>query len=1196
MPSEFVHLHFHSHFSLLDGATKVKGLGKHLTKIGYDTCALTDHGNLYGAIQFHDEMRSNGIKPIIGMEAYVAKGEDRFQRSYQRPGPNAYHLVLLCQNMEGYKNLIKMASFGFRDGKYYGKPRIDRGLLEKHNKGLIALSACIAGEIGDRILGGNEEGAREAARWYKDVFDGRYYLELQENGLPQQDKVNPIITQMARDYDIPMIGTCDCHYTTKDQAYPQYILQLMGWQKKVTDPDVRGMNSAEFYIKTPEEIKEAFKNLPPECITNSRLIADQCELNLSTKKLYLPEYPVESNRSLDDEMIFQSKEGLKERLKYLKILYKWSDEELEKQRVIYNDRLDYELGIINGMGFPGYFLIVSDFIIWSKKNNIPVGPGRGSGAGSLVAYAMKITDIDPIEFDLLFERFLNPERVSMPDFDIDFEVEGRERVIDYVREKYGHENVAQISAIGSLKAKGVIRGVARVLGFSFAEANEIVKLVPDDLGINLTKMMEMEPKFKEIAENGTEDQKKLIKIAFDLEGVNNNLSTHAAGVIIMDTPVYDVMPTCTPTKGHTPQSMYTMKYAEAQGAVKFDFLGLRNLSIIDKTVQLINSHRPKDDQLDISLISLEDPLTYELLCRADTTGVFQLESSGMKGLIKKLKPDCFEDIIALVALYRPGPLGSGMVDDYVEVKHGRQEPKYPHPLLEPVLKETHGVMVYQEQVMRSVQVLADFSLGGADLLRRAIGKKIQEILDQQRNKFAEGCAKKGISEEKSTEIFNLIDKFAGYGFNKSHSAAYALVSYQTAWLKANYPVEFMAALLSIERNKPESVVKLISECREMGIPVLPPDINISEMIFTTDGKEIRFGLNAIKNVGEAALESILQARKECGKFETLMDIFRNIDTSKVNSRVLEALIKSGVFDSLEPIRRRLMEGIDEMLNIATAEKAMNIEGHLSFFDMLEESEQEKCATKIELPNVPEWKQKLKLKLEKEGLGFYISGHPLAPYEKELKTYAKITNTCDIKNLVPAQDNSNGYRKRVSINIAGVIVSKQVRLTKKNTKMAILVVEDQWGSTEVLAFQKTYDKYTELLEQEEVDDPVFITGTIMSNDKGVSVSADSFILLPQLRTQQTHKIKFNLDTLHHPSELQQINEIINKSPGTVDVSMFITAKEENCRVDFKTDTSVEISEQLIDELEEILPPENILYKYEHHSKEDSAQPNYSENGA
>lgn len=680
-------------------------------------------------------------------------------------------------------------------------------------------------------------------------------------------------------------------------------------------------------------------------------------------------------------------------------------------------------------------------------------------------------------------------------------------------------------------------------------------------------------------ENGTEEQKKLIKIAFDLEGVNNNLSTHAAGVIIMDTPVYDVMPTCTPTKGDTPQSMYTMKYAEAQGAVKFDFLGLRNLSIIDKTVELINSHRSKDNQLDISLISLEDPLTYELLCRADTTGVFQLESSGMKGLIKKLKPDCFEDIIALVALYRPGPLGSGMVDDYVEVKHGRQEPKYPHPLLEPVLKETHGVMVYQEQVMRSVQVLADFSLGGADLLRRAIGKKIQEILDQQRDKFAEGCAKKGISKEKAEEIFNLIDKFAGYGFNKSHSAAYALVSYQTAWLKANYPVEFMAALLSIERNKPESVVKLISECREMDIPVLPPDINISDMIFTTDGKEIRFGLNAIKNVGETALESILLARKEVGKFESLMDMFRNIDTSKVNSRVLEALIKSGVFDSLEPNRRRLMEGIDEMLNMAAAEKSMNIEGHMSFFDMLDEAEQEKCETKIELPDVPEWKMKLKLKLEKEGLGFYISGHPLNPYVEELKTYAKITNTCDIKNLVSTPDNNESYRrKRVNISIAGVVVSKQVRLTKKNTKMAILLVEDQWGSTEVLAFQRTYDKYSELLDQEEIDDPIFISGSVMSNDKGISISADTIIPLPQLRTQQTHKLRFDLNVAHTADELQKISEVVNKYPGKVGINMFLTAETENCHVEIDTDCGVEITEELIDELEEILPPENILYEY------------------
>lgn len=1170
--SSFTHLHFHTHYSLLDGAIKVKGLGKYLAEQGFDACAITDHGNLHGAIEFHDDLKKAGLKPIIGMEAYVAK-ISRWQRSYPKQGPNAYHTVLLCENMEGYKNLIKMASIGFSEGKYYGKPRIDREILETYNAGLIVLSACLQGELASRIIDHELSEAEEAAKWYSEVFSGRYYIELQQNGLHHQETANTELIRIATDLDIPLIGTCDCHYRRREDAENQYILQLMGWQKKVTDPDVKTLDTQELYIKTDSEVREAFHHLPEDCIRNTRVISDRCELDLSTRRIFLPEYPVKAGKTLEQELIDQAREGLIKRLDYLKKLYQWTDEEIRQNGETYRKRLEYELEIINKMEYPGYFLIVSDFIKWSKQNQIPVGPGRGSGAGSLVAYALEITDIDPIHYDLLFERFLNPERVSMPDFDIDFEVEGREAVIEYVKQKYGESNVCQISAIGSLKAKGAIRGVARVLDIPFAEADKIAKLVPDDLGITLTRVIEQEPRLKEMLENGSDTERKLIKTALALEGLNNNLSTHAAGVIIMDSPISDIMPTCTPTKGEGIQSQFTMKYAEAQGAVKFDFLGLRNLSIIDKTVALINRRRDPEDQLDISLIPMNDEKTFQLLCRGDTTGVFQLESEGMKALIRKLKPDCFEDIIALVALYRPGPLGSGMVDDYVERKHGRQKTTYPHPLMETVLQETYGVMVYQEQVMRTVQVLADFTLGSADILRRAIGKKIPEVLQQQRQAFIEGCQKNGIDEKLANYIFDLIDKFAGYGFNKSHSAAYALIAYQTAWLKANYPVDFMAALLTIERNKPDSVVKLIGECQEMNIQVLPPDINDSDLIFTADDGRIRFGLNAIKNVGASALEAILQERKRCNRFENLMDVFRRIDTSKVNSRVLEALVKSGVFDSLEPNRRRILEGMDRILSLASAEKAMVIENQTSVFDLLSESEVEKTKTRIELPDVPDWKSKTRLRFEKEALGFYISGHPLNPYFEEINSFVRITRSSDLK------EGNRKFGFKEAVNLSGVIISSIVRLTKKNNeKWAILTLEDLWGSIEILVFSKLFAEVQSFLEAERFDDPVLVSGYVNTSDDTLKFVAQSITPLPEIRAQKASSMQIQLPEEIEPDALEAVKQVISNYQGGC--AVYLSLRSENqCRVRVKLNEGIDASEDFLSEMEEILPLESLSFQYQ-----------------
>ena len=1167
MSSQFTHLHFHTQYSLLDGANKIKGLGKILSAMDYDACAITDHGNMHGAIEFFQEMKKSSIKPIIGMEAYVALGH-RTQRKYARSGPNAFHTVLLCENREGYQNLIKLASLGYTEGLFYGRPRLDHEILEKYNKGIIALSACLGGELAKRLRDGEEEEARRVAKWYSEVFEDRYYIELQANGLVEQDQINPRLIQVARDLDIPLIGTNDCHYPTRDYAEAHYLLQLMGWQKKVTDPGVRPLQTSEIYIKNEDEMKQAFKELPPECLTNTRIVTDRCELDLVNKKYFLPDYPVPKGMTLEDELVKDSEQGLEERLLKLNILYEWSEEEGKKKRAEYFERLEFELGIINQMGFPGYFLIVADFINWSKNNDIPVGPGRGSGAGSIVAYAMRITDIDPIQYDLLFERFLNPERVSMPDFDVDFEVEGRERVINYVKQKYGKERVCQISAIGSLKAKGAIKGVGRVLDFSYADADKIAKLIPDDLGITIAEAMEKQPLLKELAEHGTEQEQKLLRSALALEGLNSNLSTHAAGVIIMNSPITDVMPICTQTNGDGTQSMYTMKYAEDQGAVKFDFLGLRNLTVIDRAVKLINEHRAQDDQLDIALISMKNEETFQLFCRGDTTGVFQLESDGMKALIQKLRPDCFEDIIALVALYRPGPLGSGMVDDFVERKHGRQKIVYQHPMMEQVLEETYGVMVYQEQVMRTVQVLAGFSLGGADILRRAIGKKIPEILAEQRLKFVDGCAENDIGADLSNQIFDLIQKFAAYGFNKSHSAAYALISYQTAWLKANYPVEFMAALLTTDINRPESVVKLINECRNMGIPVLPPDINESDLIFTTHSGKIRFGLNAIKNVGITALNSIMEAKRSCTRFKGILDVFSNIDTSKVNSRVLESLTKSGVFDSLEGNRKRIMEGMDEVLALAAAEKSMVRENQVSFFDLLSEEEEEKSRTKLELPDISDWKQKTRLKYEKEALGFFISGHPLDPYVEEIKALGRIVTTQQLKT------EEKSFNNREAVNLAGVIVNTVIRLTKTNKQMAVLTFEDQWGAIELVVFPKNFPAVESFLN---TDDPILINGNINNFGDSLNVVVEKITPLPEIRQERAALIRIELPEELEQEAVQKIKKVFDQFPGGCSVSMSVLT-EQKCRVNLKLQEKVLACEELVNELDEIIPLKNLSFRY------------------
>ena len=844
----FTHLHLHTQYSLLEGAIRIKDLPAALKKKGYESCAITDHGNMFGAIEFYHAMKAENLQPIIGVGASVAEEEPKQElNGFGRKKPSPGQVQLLCLNREGYKNLSLMLSHSFTKGKINGIPCVNHNLLEEYNEGLIALSGGMNSQINRLLNNGLLDDAERVATWYRDLFGGRYYIELQNTGLPEQKILNEQLVKLGEKLNIPFVGTNDCFYLTEEEAEAQYILWLMGLQHRVTDEAVPQMLGNQRYLKNPDEMLSAFAELPIIALDNTSKIAEQCDLSLENNKIFLPQISTKEGETLDFKLQNESKAGLENRLKKLFKLY-MPECTFEEFRKPYDDRLHFELEVIIQMEFPGYFLIVSEFIKWSKENGVSVGPGRGSGAGSLVAYALLITDIDPLHYGLLFERFLNPYRVSLPDFDIDFDVDGRDKVIEHVRQIYGEKNVCQISTFGSLKAKAVVRGVARVLDFPYSQADKIAKLVPNDLNITLDDALEKVPELSSLAIDGSENERKLIKFSRQLEDLNTHLGTHAAGVIIMDKDIRDVMPVCTGKDG-TLQSMYPMKFAEDQGAVKFDFLGLQNLSTIDYTLNLIKKSRPDSSSIDINHINMDDRITFDLLCSGNTVGVFQLESSGMKRLVANMQPSSFEDIVAILALYRPGPLGSGMVEDYVQCKHGRKKVVYPHPLMEDILRETYGVLVYQEQIIQCVQVLAGFSLGQADLLRRAIGKKSPEILAEQRTQFVEGCLKNMnfvhlcpqtiIPEEKANEIFDTINYFSGYGFNKSHSVAYGLISYQTAFLKANYPVQLMAALFNGSINNQDNIINYISECKTMGIKVLPPDVNHSSKHFTVAPAEFR---------------------------------------------------------------------------------------------------------------------------------------------------------------------------------------------------------------------------------------------------------------------------------------------------------------------------------------------------------------------
>ena len=1023
-----------------------------------------------------------------------------------RPGhESAFHLVLLCKDQTGYANLVRMVSAGFMEGFYY-KPRIDLDLLSQHSQGLIALSACLGGQVPHYLLHGQEDKAFESAQAMAQIMgDGNFFIELQDHGMPEQKQVNPGLIDISKRLGLGLVVTNDCHFLNRDDHEAHDLLLCIQTGKTIAE-DQRMTMSQEIYYKSPEEMATLFPEIP-EAMSNTVDIANRCNLDIPLGNLRFPQYPLPNGQTAEDKLVEMARNGLKERLA------EFDARGIEYDLDFYQKRLEYEIDVLLQMGFAGYFLVVSDFIVWAKNQAIPVGPGRGSAAGSLVAYSMRITDLDPIRYGLIFERFLNIERKSMPDIDVDFCYNRRPEVIEYVTGKYGGDHVAQIITFGSMLARAVIRDVGRAMNMPFGDVDQIAKLIPSTLKMTLEKALEQEPRLKERMKADPKVA-KLVNVARKLEGLPRHASTHAAGVVIGDVPLDQVVPLYRGPQGEA-ITQFDMKCVEKAGLIKFDFLGLRTLTVIDVAVQMIREG--KDPSFRIEDIDLTDKASYELLARGDTTGVFQLESSGMKELLTKMKPEVFEDVIALVALYRPGPLESGMVDDFVGRKHGVKKVEYLLPQLEPVLKETYGVIVYQEQVQEIAVRLAGYSLGEGDILRRAMGKKDPSVMAEQRERFMTGAKENNVDPKKAGEIFDLMEKFAGYGFNKSHSAAYGLIAFQTAFLKAHYPHEFMAALLTSEVNNTDKVMLHIAECRDQKLTVLPPDINQSGRAFTVANDAIRFGMAAVKNVGEGAVDAIIEAREE-KPFLDIFDFCERVNLGKVNRRVIESLIKCGAFDSTGAHRAQLMAALDEAIEYGQKIGRDRDGGQSNMFSAFSEAKVEDEPQK--LPGVPEWDESDALAYEKEALGFYITGHPLERYTDEIKRMA----TLDTVSIQAAGDG-------MTVRMAGLPAEIKEKITKKGDRMAFVRLEDLKGSLELIVFPDCFAQCCDCLRS---DEPVMVKGTVDKDERGVKIKATKIIPLDQASKDLTTRLRLRLQatglTREQLVELRQTLERHSKTGG------------------------------------------------------------------
>lgn len=1105
--SHFVHLHCHTQYSLLDGANKVGPLLERIKQLKQPAVAMTDHGNMFGAIEFYREAIRHGVKPIIGCEIYVAPAS-RFERKGVDRGNKEYnnHLILLAMDKEGYRNLCKLVTLGFMEGFYY-KPRIDKELLKQYNHGLIALSACLQGEVASALSAGSMEKAHTAAETYASIFGDRYYLEIQDNKLPEQEKVNQLIIELGKDLSLPVVATNDCHYRERDDAEAHDVLLCVQTGKTVQDDNRLKMSTDELFVKSAEQMMKGFDHYP-EAVERTLEISQRCNLELEFGKYHFPHFESPKGMSLDDYLDNLARNGLAERLKDIAVASKGpagkvqnpenTDLDSQMGSKVYEERLEFELGVIKGMRFSGYFLIVADFINYAKDQGIPVGPGRGSAAGSLVAYALRITDLDPIRHGLLFERFLNPQRRSMPDIDVDFCIRGRDQVIRYVKEKYGSDKVAQIATFGTLKAKAAIKDVGRALGFSFAETDAIAKLIPapkQGFDHPLADALKMEPRLQGLMKNDQRVQ-NLINHALRLEGLTRHSSTHAAGVVLSNLPLVDHLPLFLDKEGGV-VTQFDMGSVAKIGLIKFDFLGLKTLTLIHDCLKLVQVSQ--GIEIALNKLPLDDKRTYALLCSGNTTGVFQLESTGIREMTVKIKPNNFEDLVAILALFRPGPLDSGMTEEYIKRKHGREKIRYLLPSLEAILKETYGVIVYQEQVMQIAQALAGYSMGEADILRRAMGKKDPEEMASQRERFLDGARKSKINIKKAGEIFDQMETFARYGFNKSHSAAYALVSYQTAYLKAHYPVEFMAALLTSEMGNTDKVIKNLAECREKKLEVLPPEVNESRADFTVVGDKIRFGLAAVKNVGEKAVEVILESREKEGGFRSLFEFCRRVDLTAVNRRVVESLIKCGAFDSTGVRRARMMAALDEAIKAGQAHQKRFQSKQIDIFGLLGNTQnKDPNATRQAIggksgiettggggwggrygdsyPDLEEWSPQQLLAFEKEALGFYITGHPLDKFDGALKKLTSGTIVSLREKPVTGE-----------VKVGGVVTALRLRNTKKGERYASFQLEDRTGFIEVIVWPDVYRRCRETLV---LDDPILVQGRLeIGEERAQLITAD-----------------------------------------------------------------------------------------------------------
>ncbi|MEA3328229.1 MAG: DNA polymerase III subunit alpha [Candidatus Omnitrophota bacterium] len=1142
--SGFVHLHTHTQYSLLDGSCKISNLVKLARKLKMPALAITDHGNMFGAIEFYRMAEANGIKPIIGYEAYLAPAS-RFEKAARGIREAAYHLTLLAKDETGYKNLMKLASFAYLEGFYY-RPRIDKELLAEYAGGLICLSGCLKGELAHLILSEQKEEVKNTIDQFKNIFGPKdFYFELQDHSLGDQKKLNKELIRLSKEFSVELVASNDVHYLNRSDASAHEILLCIQTQTTLDDPNRMKFKTNEFYLKNENEMKRLFKEAP-QAISNTLKIAEKCNLELDFSKTYLPRYNPGQGQGVEECLGNLCFEGLVK--KY------------GPKADSFKERLKHELGIIKQAGYSSYFLIVWDFVRFAREKGIPVGPGRGSASGSLTAYTLGITDIDPCRYGLLFERFLNPERVSLPDIDIDFCYVRRNEVIDYVKQKYGKDCVAQIITFGTMAARAVIRDVGRVKGFSYGEVDKIAKLIPVGSNVTIAHALQAEPRLKELYKNDKRIT-QLLDTAQLLEGLSRNASIHAAGVVISDVPLNEYVPLFK-TDGDEITTQYSMDSLEKIGLLKMDFLGLRTLTVIEESLKIIERTQGKSVRPDMN--SLDDRKTYGLLRKGEAMGVFQLESSGMRDLLKKLAPQKFEDIIALLALHRPGPLGSGMVDDFIVGKRKPASVKYDHPKLEPILKETYGVCIYQEQVMQIVSQLGGFSLAQADSLRRAISKKIPEIMEQQKKFFIEGAVNRAISYKVAAKIFNMIEYFAGYGFNKSHSAAYAHISYQTAYLKANFPVEFTAALLSSEKDNTDKLTFYIDEAKKMGIEILPPDVNESFAEFTVVAGSVRFGLSAVKNVGQAAVESVIQARFKRGKFKSIYDFCEHIDLRLVNRRVIESLIKCGAFDSLGLYRSQLMSILDRALEAGASLQKDRMDGQLSFFDTFENQKSFRDDFQ-EIPDIAEWSENQLLAFEREMLGFYITGHPLTRYEKFLEDYS-VSSTIDLIH----------YGDQAEITVGGIIDRVKEITTKRGEKMAFIAVEDLKGVVEGVVFPEVFKKLSMHIKK---DSLVFINGRVSLRDEEPKIMVNEIVPFRDVPAYFTKEIWVDLFTTGLEKKvLQQLRSILFSNPGNVPLYLNFTFSDgEKVQMDTEMNIKVRPSEELFSQIKDLVGSQAVRLK-------------------